>query len=71
MRADLNGLFGDRFCLSHAETYRDETGAEIRLQSGMQLTAFDEDVDDKGLRTTQSMRGDEPAVLRVSRFDRR
>ena len=48
--ADFNGLFGELLCLSHSETCKDETGAEVRLQSGMAVTAFDHDEDEHGVR---------------------
>ena len=50
IRADFNGLFGRILCLSHSDTALDETGAEVRLRPGMRVTAFDEDVDEQGLR---------------------
>jgi hypothetical protein len=48
--ADFNGLFdGWRvLCLSHGETCRDEQGNEVRLAPGMQLTAYDDDLDEQG-----------------------
>ena len=48
LRADFNGLFGELLCLSHGETCVDETGATIQLQTGMVVTAFDEDADEGG-----------------------
>jgi hypothetical protein len=48
VRADFNGLFGVLLCISHADTWQDENGTEVRLKAGMQLTAFDEDVDEDG-----------------------
>jgi len=50
VRADFNGLFGDLLCISHADTCRDEDGDEFRLEAGMPLTAFEEDVDEDGQR---------------------
>ena len=50
VRADLNGLFGDLLCLSHSDSCTDEDGTEVRLQAGMELTAFDDDVDEDGGR---------------------
>jgi hypothetical protein len=52
VRADFNGLFGDLLCIAHSDTCRDENGEEIRLEAGMQLTAFEEDVDEDGQRDT-------------------
>jgi len=46
--ADFNGLFGEYLCISHGDTCRDETGAEIVLRSGIRATAFCEDSDDQG-----------------------
>ena len=50
LQADFNGIFGDVLCLSHTDTCRDATGAEIRLQTGMVVTAFEEDTDANGNR---------------------
>jgi hypothetical protein len=50
VRADFNGLFGDLLCISHSDTCRAEDGTELHLTAGMQLTAFDEDVDEAGQR---------------------
>ena len=46
VRADFNGLFGDLLCISHTDTCHDENGVEFRLAAGMQLTAFEEDLED-------------------------
>lgn len=48
LRGDFNGLFGDLLCLSHTETCKDESGAEVVLRAGMIVTAFDVDEDDQG-----------------------
>jgi hypothetical protein len=48
--ADFNGLFGDILCLSHGESCVDENGSTVLLQSGMILTAFDEDTDEHNNR---------------------
>jgi hypothetical protein len=48
VRADFNGLFGDILCLSHQDTAAGESGADVPFEVGMQVTAFDEDVDDNG-----------------------
>lgn len=48
LRADFNGLFGDVLCLSHGDTCRDESGNEVPLAAGMQVTAFEPDTDDDG-----------------------
>jgi hypothetical protein len=50
LQADFNGLFGDLLCLSHGDTCRDESGAEVLLHAGMQVTVFEEDLDDNGAR---------------------
>ena len=50
VRADFNGLFGELLCISHADTCQDESGVEFRLEAGMQLTAFEENVDEDGQR---------------------
>lgn len=48
LKADFNGVFGDLLCLSHGDHGYDEAGNKVRLEAGMQVTAFDEDVDDDG-----------------------
>ena len=48
LHADFNGIFGDLLCLSHSDTCRSETGAEVQLHHGMVATAFEDDVDDAG-----------------------
>jgi hypothetical protein len=48
LKADFNGVFGDLLCLSHSDHGYDETGNKVRLEAGMQVTAFDEDIDDDG-----------------------
>jgi hypothetical protein len=50
VRADFNGLFGNLLCLSHGDSCKDESGAEVVLRAGMELTAFDEDVNERGER---------------------
>jgi hypothetical protein len=50
IHADFNGLFGAVLCLSHSDTCRDASGADVHLQTGMLITAFDEDCDDNGNR---------------------
>jgi hypothetical protein len=49
LRADLNGPFGEILCLSHEDTCVDETGARVKLEAGMVVTAFDEDADERGV----------------------
>jgi hypothetical protein len=48
VRADFNGVFGDLLCLSHSDEVATESGGVVRLRPGMQLTAFDDDADDRG-----------------------
>jgi len=50
VRGDFNGLFGNVLCLSHGDTCKDESGADVVLHDGMVVTAFDEDTDDLGER---------------------
>lgn len=50
VRADFNGLFGEVLCLSHDSSCKSFAGAEVTLSSGMQLTAYDEDADERGNR---------------------
>jgi hypothetical protein len=45
--ADFNGLLEhDLLCIAHQDTVTDQTGRIIELQPGLQLTAFDHDVDE-------------------------
>jgi hypothetical protein len=46
LRGDFNGLFGSLLCLSHGETAIDESGVSVRLQQGMDVLAFEADVED-------------------------
>ena len=46
IRGDFNGLFGDLLCLSHSNVANDEAGAEVRLSEGLQVIAFEDDVED-------------------------
>ena len=46
VHGDFNGLFGDLLCLSHGETARRASGETITLAEGMELIAFEPDVDD-------------------------
>lgn len=48
--ADFNGLFGDILCLSHEDTCMDESGNLVRLHEGLNVIAFDEDLDEFGNR---------------------
>jgi hypothetical protein len=48
VRADFNGVFGELLCLSHSDEATTAAGRTVRLISGMQLTAFDEDSDEAG-----------------------
>jgi hypothetical protein len=48
VRADFNGLFGELLCLSHKETCMGPDGREVVVREGMEVTAFDEDVDEQG-----------------------
>jgi|SRR5580704_15952431 hypothetical protein len=50
VRADFNGLFSQVLCLSHGDTSTTFDGRVVPLKPGVILTAFDEDVDDKGIR---------------------
>jgi len=46
LRADFNGLFSQVLCLSHDDTAVDEHGNAVTLVEGMQVTVFDEDMED-------------------------
>ena len=48
VRADFNGLFGDVLCLSHGETCLGENGDLVVLLAGINVTAFEADIDDDG-----------------------
>ncbi len=50
LRADFNGLFGDLLCLSHSDSCVDSDGNIVKLSAAMEVTAFDEDLDDQGNR---------------------
>lgn len=54
VRGDFNGVWADErgsmLCLSHGEACKGETGDEITLEEGMELIAFDEDLDKNGQR---------------------
>ena len=50
VRADFNGLFSDLLCISHTDSCQAHDGTEVRLEAGMELTAFAEDVDEDGQR---------------------
>ena len=48
LRGDFNGLIGDLLCLSHSDVVTDDRGSIVLLKEGMEVIAFDEDVDDAG-----------------------
>jgi hypothetical protein len=48
--ANFNGLFGDILCLSHSDTCIDEHGETVQLRAGLNVIAFDEDLNDVGER---------------------
>jgi len=50
LHADFNGLFADLLCLSHIDVAIDENGKNVELAEGMQVEAFDDDLDDHGNR---------------------
>ncbi len=45
IRGDFNGLFDNILCLSHSNTAKDDNGNMVILHSGMQVRAFDDDLD--------------------------
>ncbi len=48
LQADFNGLFGNILCLSHGDTCLNDSGDEVVLRAGMNVTAFDlDEVDGK------------------------
>jgi hypothetical protein len=52
LRADFMGIWdgGRLICLSHSDSAIDESGFKVPLDEGMEVTAFDEDLDDAGNR---------------------
>ena len=46
VRADFNGLFSRVLCLSHEDFCLDFEGRRVELQTGLVLTAFDEDYEE-------------------------
>lgn len=48
--ADFNGTFGDLLRLSHGPTSSRESGEEVVLSSGMVLTAYTDDLDERDQR---------------------
>ncbi len=46
IRGDFNGLFGDLLCISHADSATTESGEKLRLAEGMELVAFDPDIEE-------------------------
>ncbi len=48
VRGDFNGLFGKLLCLSHSEVATSDTGDTVELREGMEVVAFEEDLDDQG-----------------------
>ncbi len=50
LQADFNGVFGEILCLSHGDASTDVHGAIIRLETGMVVVAYAEDLDDQGIR---------------------
>lgn len=48
---DFNGMLDrDLLCLSHEGTVKRQDGGVTTLAAGMELTVFDEDLDDEGRR---------------------
>jgi hypothetical protein len=49
VHGDFNGLLADDLlCLAHQDTITDQSGRTITLRPGLELTAFDPDIDDDG-----------------------
>ena len=46
IQADFNGLFSQLLCLSHSDTALDERGNVVTLAEGMQVIAFEENLED-------------------------
>jgi hypothetical protein len=45
LKADFNGVFSQVLCLSHEDTAVDEHGKRVTLVEGMQITAFEENME--------------------------
>ncbi len=45
---DFNGLFGDLLCLSHSETVTTDSGEPMALFEGLEIIAYEPDIDDDG-----------------------
>jgi hypothetical protein len=50
VRADFNGLFTDILCLTHSECCHDEHGNQVPMRVGLNVLAFDEDINESGER---------------------
>jgi hypothetical protein len=50
VHADFNGLFGNILCLSHDDTATNYAGNIVTLDTGLHITAYDEDIDKNGNR---------------------
>jgi hypothetical protein len=50
VHADFNGLFSEILCLSHDDSCTDADGNSVILSEGLVLTAFDDDIDERGNR---------------------
>lgn len=50
-------MFGELLCLSHEDTRLDEGGHQVPLTAGMNVTVFEEDLDDEGQRDDLVARG--------------
>jgi hypothetical protein len=57
VHADFNGLFRDVLCLSHENSCVEENGVVLQLSAGINLTAYDEDLDENGNRDDLVARG--------------
>ncbi|HET7585848.1 MAG TPA: hypothetical protein VFK13_13110 [Gemmatimonadaceae bacterium] len=70
VRAEFNGLFGDLLCLSHSDTCKAEDGSTVRLEAGMELTAFAEDADEHGQRDDLLASGTVELFAELARLQR-
>lgn len=50
VKADFNGIFSQLLCLTHSEHCLGLNGENVQMSPGMKVMAFDEDIDENGVR---------------------
>jgi hypothetical protein len=48
--ADFNGLFSELLCLTHSDHCLGSKGGNVQMSPGMKVMAFDEDLNENGVR---------------------